>query len=334
MSESIEDLFSRYRGKTGNETIQDESLQAETPQGVGETFQRGFSAGVEGIRSDTDYFKGLFNTAIGDDEAAANNIADARQREERTSEMFGDLQSFGEFVDNPTFGGFVSQVAKNVGQVSPYLLTTLGSGLGGAAVTGLAKVGLTTGSKQVTKRLVKDAFEKKLKGEATDQEERVLAVAYRLAQRNNPANKLTLKGGAAVGMYSQEYTSMAGSNFGENLDYLDQDEAALRAAGLAIPQAFIGLKGEQLLTKTLMKDLGEIAAKRSTKEGSTFSTFAKGLAKNTARGGATESIAEVLQEGISVANRFDIDDEYTQQDAALRIGESAFAGFFGGAGIA
>jgi hypothetical protein len=82
-----------------------------------------------------------------------------------------------------------------------------------------------------------------------------------------------------------------------------------------------------------MRDLGEIAAKRSTKEGSTLSTFAKELAKNTARGGATESVAEVLQEGISVANRFSIDDEYTKQDAALRIAESAFAGFFGGAGI-
>lgn len=333
MSESIEDLFSRYRGKTGNETIQDESLQPEAPQGVGETFQRGFSAGVEGIRTDTDYFKGLFNTAIGDDEAAANNIADARQREERTSEMFGDLQTFEEFVDNPSFGGFVSQVAKNVGQVSPYLLTTVGGGLGGAAVTGLAKIGLSAGSKQVTKRLVKDAFEKKLKGEATAQEERVLAVAYRLAQRNNPANKLTYGGGATAGMGAQEYTSMAGSNFGENLDYLDQDEAALRAAGLAIPQALIGVKGEKLLSGMLMKDLGEIAAKRSTKEGSTFSAFAKTLAVNTARGGATEGVAEVLQEGISVANRFDIDDEYTQQDAALRIGESAFAGFFGGAGI-
>ena len=221
-----------------------------------------------------------------------------------------------------------------MGQVTPYLGTTIGGGLGGAAITGLAKVGLSSSSKQVTKRLVKDAFEKKLKGEAMPEEERVLAVAYRLAQRNNPGGSLSLRGGAAAGMYAQEYSSMAGSNFGETLDFLSQDEAALRAAGLAIPQAFIGLKGEQMLTKVLMRDLGEIAAKRSTKDGSTFSTFAKTLGKNTARGGATESAAEVLQEGISVANRFNIDDEYTQQDAALRIGESAFAGFFGGAGIA
>jgi hypothetical protein len=306
--------------------------KAITPDGIGETFGRGVDAGIEGIYTDTEYFKGLFNTAVGDEEAAAKNIANARQREERNADMFGELETFGEFVDNPTLPGFINQVFLNVGQVSPYLLTTLGGGLGGAAVTGLAKLGLSAGSKQVTKRLVKDAFEKKLKGEATDQEERVLAVAYRLAQRNDPSKKLTYKGGAAAGMYGQEYSSMAGSNFGENLDFLDEDEAALRSAGLAIPQAFIGLKGEQLLTKTLLKDLGGIAAKRSTKEGSTFSTFAK-IANNTAKGGATESIAEVLQEGISVANRFDIDDEYTRQDAALRIGQAAFAGFFGGAGI-
>ena len=333
MSESIDDLFARYRSVSRGRTLQSEDLAPDTPSSLGETFTRGFRSGIEGIRTDTDYFKGLLNTAIGDDEAAAVNIATARQREERTSGMFGELQTFEEFVDNPSFGGFVTQVAKNVGQVTPYLLTTVGGGLGGAAVTGLAKAGLSVGGKQVTKRIVRDAFEKKLKGEAMPEEERVLSVAYRLAQRNNPANKLTLKGGAAVGMYAQEYSSMAGSNFGENLDYLDQDEAALRSAGLAIPQAFIGLKGEQLLTRTLMRDLGEIAAKRSTKEGSTFSAFAKSLGKNVVGGGATESVAELLQEGISVANRFSIDEEYSRQDAALRIGESAFAGFFGGAGI-
>ena len=160
MSESIEDLFSRYRGQTGNETIQDESLQPDTPQDVVETFQRGVSSGIEGIRTDTDYFKGLFNTLTGDEEAAAANIADARQREERNADMFGELETFGEFVDNPTLPGFINQVFMNVGQVSPYLLTTLGGGLGGAAVTGLAKLGLSAGSKQVTKRLVKDAFER------------------------------------------------------------------------------------------------------------------------------------------------------------------------------
>ena len=45
-----------------------------------------------------------------------------------------------------------------------------------------------------------------------------------------------------------------------------------------------------------------------------------------------EGVADA-QEDIVAANRFSIDDEYTQQDAVLRLGESAFAGFFGGAGV-
>jgi len=333
MSE-IDDLFARYAEESANVKAEDYTTGPDTPDGLGEVASRGFSAGVEGIRTELDYFQGLFNVAIGDDEAAAENIAMARDREERTANIYGDLETFEEFTKNPTFYGFATQVVKNTAQLSPYLLTTVGGGLGGAAVAGAAKIGATQVSKHVTKRLVKDAFEKKMKGEATDQlEDRILDVSYRLAQRNNPANKLSLKGGAKAGMFGQEYTSMAGSNFGENLDFVDQDEAALRAAGLAIPQALIGLKGEELLTKTLMKDLGELAAKRSTKEGSKFANYAKELGKNTLRGGATEGTAEVVQEGISVANRFNVDDEYTKQDALLRIGESAFAGFFGGAGV-
>ena len=308
--------------------------EATTPTGFAETFGRGYTAGTEGIATDMEYFKGLFNTAIGDDEAAAQNIRNAREREEQNAGQFGNLQDFSEFVDNPTFGGFMAQVAKNTGQVTPYLFSTVGGGIYGAAGAAVAKVAASQGAKYLTKRLVKDAFEKKMKGEAMDElEDRILNVSYRLAQRNNPLKKVTLKGGAKTGLFGQEYTSMAGSNFGENLDYVDQDEAALRASALAIPQAFIGLKGEELLTKVLMRDLGELATKRSTKEGSKFAEFGKSMLTNTVRGGATEGVAETLQEGISTANRFSIDDEYTQQDAVLRLGESAFAGFFGGAGV-
>lgn len=312
--------------------------QAATPAGVVETFQRGFDAGLQGIATDKEYFKGLFNTLTGDEEAAATNIRNARAREEQNSQQFGALQDFGEFIDNPTFGGFLNQVAKNVGQVTPYLFTTVGSGLGGAAVTTIGKAGLNATNRHVTKRIVQDAMKKKLAGEATPDEERLLAVSYRLAQRNGlgkAANKLSAGGGMRAGMFGQEYVSMGGSNFGENIDVegVSDEEAALRAAGLAIPQALVGLKGEEMLRKMLFQDLSSIAAKRSTKEGSTFANYAKDILKNTARGGATESAAETLQEGMQIANRFNIDDEYTKQEALLRIGEGAFAGFFGGAGI-
>ena len=329
----LEDLFARHDSKSGNRTLEPTNREVGTPGTLGEVASRGFGAGIEGIRSEMDYFQGLLNTMIGDDEAAAENIAMARDREERMAGTFGDLETFEEFVDNPTFGGFVTQVVKNTAQMSPYLIGTIGTGLGGAAASGIVKFGGTQISKQVTKKIVTDALEKKMKGQATDQlEDRILAVSYRLAQKNNPTKNLTLSGGAKLGMFGQEYVSMSGSNFGENLDFLDQDEAALRAAGLAIPQALIGVKGEELLAKTLMKDLGSLATKRGVKDG-TLASYAKELGKNTLRGAATEGVAEVAQEGISVANRFSIDEEYAAQDAAMRLGESAFAGFFGGGAV-
>ena len=74
--------------------------QTATPDGFGETFRRGFDQGIEGVYTDTEYFKGLFNTVIGDDEAAAQNIATARQREAGSENAFGDLQNFEEFIEN------------------------------------------------------------------------------------------------------------------------------------------------------------------------------------------------------------------------------------------
>ena len=57
--------------------------------------------------------------------------------------------------------------------------------------------------------------------------------------------------------------------------------------------------------------------------------LASDLSKSALRAGATGSSTEVVQEGIAVANRFDLDDEYTVQDAQLRLAEAAFMGFFG-----
>ena len=302
-----------------------------TPTGVGEIAETGYSVGLSNVATDFEYFKGMFNTLIGDEESAAKNIENARMSEARTADAFGDLQDFGEFLDDPSLGGFVDQVVKNTSQMTPYMMTTLGSGLAGALTAGGIKATLGVGSRHVANRIVRDSLKKKVKGTATPEEERLLQTAYHLARTNSPGSRLSMTGGAKVGMYGQEFTAMSGSNFGENLDAdVDPYEAALRSAGLAVPQAFIGLKGEELLTKTMFRDLGSIATKRSAKEGSAFASLAKEIAKSAGRSGVTEMAAETAQEGLSIANRFSVDKEYTAQDAMLRIGESAFAGFFGG----
>ena len=309
----------------------DIDYEVVTPTGVGEIAERGYGVGIKNIATDLEYFKGMFNTLVGDDDEAAKNIENARFSEQQTSGAFGKLQTFEEFINNPSFGGFINQVTKTTSQLTPYMVTTIGSGLGGAIATGGLKIAVGASSKHVANRIVRDSLKKKVKGTATPEEERLLETAYQLAKANSPANKLSMTGGAKVGMYGQEFTSMSGSNFGENLEAgVDPYEAALRSAGLAVPQAFIGLKGEELLTKTLFKDLSSIATKRSVKEGSTFSLFAKEIAKSAGRSGVTEMAAETAQESLSIANRFNVDKDYTSQDALLRVGESAFAGFFGG----
>lgn len=302
-----------------------------SPQSLSEIAGTGYSVGLQNVDTDFEYFKGMFNTLIGDEESAAKNIENARMSEQRNVGAFGDMQDFGEFMNDPSLGGFVDQVVKNTSQMTPYMMTTIGSGLAGALTTGGIKVALGAGSKHVANRIVRDSLKKKVKGTATPEEERLLQSAYHLARTNSLGNNLSMTGGAKVGLYGQEFAAMSGSNFGENLDAnVDPYEAALRSAGLAIPQAFIGLKGEELLTKTIFKDLSAIATKRSVKDGSAFTSLAKEIAKSAGRSATTEMAAETAQEGLSIANRFNVDKDYTTQDAMLRIGESAFAGFFGG----
>ena len=90
-----------------------------SPQSLSEIAETGYSVGLQNVATDFEYFKGMFNTLIGDEESAAKNIENARMSEARTADAFGDLQDFGEFLENPSLGGFVDQVVKNTSQMTP-----------------------------------------------------------------------------------------------------------------------------------------------------------------------------------------------------------------------
>jgi hypothetical protein len=81
----------------------------------------------------------------------------------------------------------------------------------------------------------------------------------------------------------------------------------------------------------LLKLIGEQATKRAAVEGGIFANFAKRIGTGALQGGAIEATTELAQEGIAVANRADLDPLFTAEDAKMRLAESAFAGFFGGA---
>lgn len=292
--------------------------------GLGEIFAAGMQTGVEGMAADMEYFSALINTVSGDEEGAKQALRRAEVQEEATAAPLRGVQTFEEFIDNPTLSGFATQASKGVGQVMPSAASSIASaGVGGLVVAGTRAVA-TKGARQAAQRLVKESIEKTAEGVADEAEAALAREAYNLAQKS------AFKYGMAGGAFASEYPVLAGSNVQDALESgreLDREQA-LRAGLLAGPQAAIGVGGEAMMLKLL----SNVATKRAGKN-TAFGQLAKVL-KDTGKGGALEGGTEALQEGISVANRASMDENFSAQDAALRLGEAAFAGFFGGAGIA
>ena len=306
---------------------------AAAPATLGESFQRGVQAGFAGLEADTDYFRALLNTLAGDTEAAEANVRNARIDEGFAAAPLEGMAEFGEFLDAPTFQGFLEQTAKAGGQVLPSALTTVaGAGVGGiagVAATGGARLVLRGAGREAATRVVKDSLERTAKGVATPEEKLLAELSFAQARK---ARNTALSTGAFLGAGTAEYVPLAGSNLSEALDAgqeLTPDQAA-RAAGVALPQALIGVGSEA----ALLKLVGSVAGKRATKEGGVFSTLAKDIVSRTAGGAALESATEGLQESIAIANRQDLDPTFSQEDANLRLAEALFAGFVGGGAAA
>lgn len=301
-------------------TGENETVERGKDRDLVEAFQDGALQGAEGLGADLEYFSSLTNTLLGDKESAADNIARARQYEEQAANATAGMESFEEFLDEPTVMGFFKQAAKFSGQASPSLLTTVaGGGIGGIGLT-VGKAGLSKVSKSTAKRIVKDSLERTAKGVATPDEKDLANSAYR-----------TFKTGALGGAFTAEYAPLAGQNLNEAIEAgqeLDRG-TALRAGTVALPQATVGVAGEV----AILKLIGKVANKRAAKEGGKFSGLTKEIASNFLKSGSIEATTEVAQEGIAIANRMQMDEEYTLQDAKLRLAESAFGGFMGGAPV-
>ena len=288
------------------------------PTNLTETFSRGLQAGAQGLRTDVEYFKALGNTLTGDDRAAAKAIEQARYSEELSAPTMAGMETFEEFLDQPTFSGFLTQAASAAGQVAPSIFTTIaGAGVGG--ITAAAGRGaLSVAGRATTKRILTDSLERTAKGVASPEESYLAGEMYKYFRR-----------GAVTGAFASEYVPLSGSNLSEALESgkpLDVEQAQ-RAALVGIPQAAIGVGGEI----ALLKLVGNVATRRATGAGGgVFQQLANDIGRATFKGGAIEGTTEVVQEGISVANRFDLDEDFTEEEAKLRLAQAAFAGAIGG----
>lgn len=353
MSESI---FDRYAGKpaplTGEpvydvDNVAPDPLTEEerygptptvAPAGLAGDFKRGFKSGLSQLDSDTDYFQALVQRSLGFEDAAADNIRRARITEEINSTALDGMAQFDDLVENPTLRDFLQYSARVTGQVTPFLATTLAGGVSGAAAQTVAKLGLGASARAAGKRAIEDSIKRTAAGTATLDERELAELAYDYGRNTWMAKTArNLKGGATAGMLAEEYKTMAGANYGENLriDGLDDTEARLRAAGIAIPQAIIGVTGERFVLSMFKDKLAKVAAQRAAgKNGAqVFGGLVADIGKGAARSAPIEMTTEFLQDSMQVASRLQTDPTYTKEQANLRLAESAAAGFIAGAGM-
>jgi hypothetical protein len=310
------------------------------PDGVGETFARGIRSGAAGMDSSINYFQALGNSLIGDEEGVATRINNAQIAETRAANSLNGMGEFEAFLDQPSFSGFFEQAVSATGQIVPNAVSAIGTGLAGGLVGVLGKQVASGTAKELTKQIVKDTVQKASdikngvrKDALTPDEETVLKGAYEALQQTN--NRGAFAKGAVAGAFGTEYPIMAGevgSEFAEAGKDINDAQTALTALLAGAPIAAIGVAGEA----AIVKGLANIALKKSTAGGakdSILTEYAKNIAKGAVGGGLTESATEVAQEGSIIALRKAIDEDYTSQEAQLRLAQAAFAGFFGGAGM-
>ena len=293
------------------------SAPAPAPSTIGEAVAVGAAAGAENMASDVEYFKGLLNVVTGDEEAAAQNIRLAEQSEQAAARATSGTQSFEEFYNEPTVEGFITQIGKLSGQTVPFALTTIaGGGIGGVIAKSVGK----KAARKAADRIVRDSLERTAAGAATPDERLIAQAAYDYAKK-----------GAFAGAFGVEYVSASAGGARESLASgrdLNTDEA-FRAFLVGAPIAAVGAGGEA----AILKAVATVARNRSVKDRSLFAQLAQDIATTAGRSAAIEAGTETVQEAISVANRASMDDSFTAQDAAMRLGEAAFAGFFSGGAV-
>jgi hypothetical protein len=311
--------------------------QSVAPTGLVETFKRGMAAGAESMSADMSYMGAAFNALVGDDEGVATSIENARIAEEFAALPMQGLETFGEFLDEPTVGGALEQAASGTGQLMASVVSSItGAGVGSIAML-LGKEALRGAGRQAAKNIIKDSVEATARKEATPDQQDIAQAAFEAAKEahiiaRNGGVKKSLKQGALLGAGVSEYAPMTGSNVSEALESgLDIDRVqAIRAGFVALPQAAIGVFGEAGLVKLLSRE----ASRKSAGPNSVMGRLADATGRNFAKGAALEGTAELAQEELAIRNRMSMDDTFTEADANLRRLNAFFVGSVGGGALA
>lgn len=295
-------------------------------------FQTGVQAGGLNLVANLEYFNAIGNSIMGDQKARDRAIARAQNLQQDSASLMSDFESFENFLEEPTVGGFINQVFSATGQFAPSAVASMAAALtgagvgaliGGAALKAGGQSALTSlATKRVAQKEIKKIVDKKLRNETLDEAEEGLLNATYDKLRKDYFNR-QMGRGAIAGAVGQEFPQGAGIAFGT---FAEQDMTdpvqAFQSLGLGVPFAAIGVGSEAIIAnnfrKILMKGKGPLHNQ---------------ILQSIGVSAASEGITEAAQEEISIQQKFAIDDEYQQAHANLDRAQALFAGFFGGAGV-
>ena len=338
-----------------------------SPASIGEIFSAAFDVGVDQLEGDVNRAKAIGNLLVGNDAAAKRNLQKAQFDDDEAARVLEGLAGFDQFLEEPTFDGFSEQVTKSIGQFTPLALTSVASGFTGALVGLLGRGAFTASSRAGMKELFSGALKKKSLQQTLSPEEKVIldgaysvsrfakggaivgafgheqliGSSQAVAEFQDAGREITADEAAAataLGVPQAILGTLSESLFASSLLKLSFRKSRLGAVQQkqATGRKLIG-EEERLLAISAKRQRGEFLTKAeddiyraSINPGPYFGNLMKDVANATAASSVAEGVTELGLEEILIQQRKNLDPEYSDQEAALRRAESAFAGFFAG----
>ena len=356
-----------YRGSTkdiAGVLVEQSVPETFAPEDPVDLFKKAFAAGTQNLYANMDNFSASIASIRGDEDGMEVALADAERKQMAAGSYLAETTQFEDYLDAPTFGGFMEQFVLATGQFAPSAIASIataltgagagalvaGAALRGGAGTVIASQGTKYLASGVPKKMVtlgafdqgigeyaiKQAVEKKIKLEVmkkqgqktamkmTSRQDDIINAIYPYLQKQVRKKNMTM--GALTGAAASEYPQGTGIAFQTYAEQGMKDPiSSFKAQMQGTVFSAIGIGSEAAVFAAVKNSV--TSGKRGVRG------FASNVASTTAITSASEGIAETLQEELSVQQKFRIDKEYTAEQARLDRIHAAFAGFVGGAGL-
>lgn len=325
-------------------------------------FKAAVDTGVINTQAQGANFKAAVAALMGNDEKAQSALNQAQLIQSAGAPYLADAETFEEFLDEPTFGGFINQAITATGQFVPSAVASIalamtGAGVGAGVTAAVTKKAGTAALKKTiipqsiaadaaTKKEVRKVIDKFVAIEAnkakktpskldplTPDEQDMINNLY--AHIRNKRIGTGAKAGALVGAGSQEQVMGTGIAFGDyGKQGMTSSDDAVKSFLQGTVFAGIGLGSEVAVFNSVRKVVNARAPKGiNTRQDAPVMSRRSRIAQVAGTTAVAEGLAEAGQEELSVQQKFRIDDDYTQQMANLDRANALFAGFFGGIGV-